>query len=220
MTPEQEAKARELLYGTAGRAPSTTVPAPMTTTPVPEAAVAPTITPKSDLESYKEARKRAEQDAKLRKKAEDKARKEMERMQAETRAKAKEDLRRKAEAEARAKKETEATVASVRTKERDEFRKRSGTAPGETAAIVTPADNSVAVAKAVPAPEEVKSAPPNSVVSEPKKAASTTSARPEEDPAFPAAKRQQLMKLLNDYRQDKITPEEYHSGRAKIIASP
>ena len=161
--------------------------------------------------------------------AEDKARKEMERMQAETRAKAKEDLRRKAEAEARARKETETSVASIRTKEREDFRKRSETetkAPSETPTLVVPretpvpSDNSVSVAKVVPAPAEVKTTATVPAVVEPKKAASATNGRPEEDPAFPAAKRQQLLKLLNDYRLDKITPEEYHSGRAKIIASP
>ncbi|HUR47565.1 MAG TPA: hypothetical protein VMZ27_16905 [Candidatus Saccharimonadales bacterium] len=187
MTPEQEAKALELLNQTALK---TAAPA--------------TAAPAGSLEAYKDARRKAEADAKLRKKAEDQARKETERMQAENRARAKEDLRRKAEAEARAKKETEMTVSSVSAKERDDFRKRSEGAPAETVATTS-------VATSVPAPA------PAPVTKESKKSANTASARPEEDPAFPASKRDQLTKLLRDYQQDKITPEEYHSGRAKII---
>jgi len=205
MTPEQETQARELLNRNAGKAVTSTAPVPATTS------IAPTTSGKSELDAYRDARKRAEQDAKLRKKAEDKARKEMDRMQEETKARAKEDLRRKAEAEARARKETEMTVTSVRTKEKEEFRKRS---EGET---IAPQEGTPVLAKVVPAPEEVKTVTPTKKVSSNGSASAT---RPEEDPAFPASKRQQLMKLLNDYRQDKITPEEYHSGRAKVIASP
>jgi hypothetical protein len=37
---------------------------------------------------------------------------------------------------------------------------------------------------------------------------------------LPATKSQRLTELLNSYRRDQITPAEYHSRRAKILAEP
>jgi hypothetical protein len=38
--------------------------------------------------------------------------------------------------------------------------------------------------------------------------------------AIPAGKQQRLDELLNRYRADQITPEEYHQQRAAILAEP
>jgi hypothetical protein len=35
-----------------------------------------------------------------------------------------------------------------------------------------------------------------------------------------AAKEQKLNELLNQYRADQITPQQYHEQRAKILAEP
>jgi hypothetical protein len=46
--------------------------------------------------------------------------------------------------------------------------------------------------------------------------------QPIESPAFPisADKAQRLQQLLQKYRVDEITPEQYHRERAKILAEP
>jgi hypothetical protein len=37
---------------------------------------------------------------------------------------------------------------------------------------------------------------------------------------LPAAKQQKLDELLQQYRADRITPEQYHEQRAKILGEP
>jgi hypothetical protein len=41
-----------------------------------------------------------------------------------------------------------------------------------------------------------------------------------ETPSGPKTKQQRLVELLEDYKADKITPQEYHEQRAKIVAEP
>jgi len=45
-------------------------------------------------------------------------------------------------------------------------------------------------------------------------------APPETTPPGPKTKQERLVNLLRDYRADKVTPQEYHEQRAKILAEP
>jgi hypothetical protein len=49
---------------------------------------------------------------------------------------------------------------------------------------------------------------------------STTPAPAPAQPTGPRTKQQKLMDLLELYKADKLTPAEYHSQRAKILAEP
>lgn len=79
------------------------------------------------------------------------------------------------------------------------------------------ADKAVpAAAPAEPAPAPTKPAKPAPSKAKPAKAAST----PMQTPASPLAgsKEERLKHLLDQYKADQITPEEYHKQRAKIVA--
>lgn len=69
---------------------------------------------------------------------------------------------------------------------------------------------------AEPAPSKAKPAKPAPSKAKPAKAAST----PMQTPASPLAgsKEERLKHLLDQYKADQITPEEYHKQRAKIVA--
>jgi len=71
-------------------------------------------------------------------------------------------------------------------------------------------------AKAKPEPKSPK--PPKSY----QPPVGTASYKPIEGPAAPvsAQKQQRLHELLSRYQADQITPEQYHSERAKILAAP
>jgi hypothetical protein len=77
-----------------------------------------------------------------------------------------------------------------------------------------------------PAPAPASSAPQTIFpITTPSASASvvTTPAPPAESPAalgISADKEQRLYQLLQDYKADKITPYEYHTQRAKILAGP
>lgn len=81
----------------------------------------------------------------------------------------------------------------------------------------TPAvpESSQPVAAEPSKPAVVKTTKPKVQSDEPQKAMSTLEA-----PASPLAgsKEQRLQQLLQQYKADQITPEQYHQQRAKIIA--
>jgi colicin import membrane protein len=191
MSPEEEAKARDLLTQVSATAFANRPP------------VAPA--PASNLTDKQIAR-----EAKERKHAEEVARREFENMQAEAKAKARDEARKKAEAEAQARKESAQTTAAIQAHERDELRKRAAAEAAarkgtETAMVKTP--------EPAPQVKPLKAQPNIAPVP-------TTPALPESDANLPADKRQRLSALLSDYIKDKITPEQYHAERAKIIAEP
>jgi hypothetical protein len=198
MTPEQEAKARALLTDVSG-----------------------TVFTPANHPAQPSNPKLAAEDAKLRAKAEAQARKEMDRMQEEAKVKAREEMRKQSAAEARARKESEEANAAIRNRERDEIRRRTQAEtesgliaktrpvtpiPAETRPAVSSPQQATAQAEAV---NQSKTAAPVK-----------TALRPEDDPAVPLAKRQRLLRLLDDYMHDRVTPAEYHTTRAKIITEP
>ncbi|MDB6032979.1 MAG: hypothetical protein JWM16_3317 [Verrucomicrobiales bacterium] len=198
MTPEQEAKARALLTDVSG-----------------------TVFTPANHPAQPSNPKLAAEDAKLRAKAEAQARKEMDRMQEEAKVKARDEMRKQSDAEARARKESEEANAAIRNRERDEIRRRTQAEtdsgliaktrpvtpiPAETRPAVSSPQQATAQAEAV---NQSKTAAPVK-----------TALRPEDDPAVPLAKRQRLLRLLDDYMHDRVTPAEYHTTRAKIITEP
>ena len=74
---------------------------------------------------------------------------------------------------------------------------------------------------AEPWPEGNASAPPSTATPRASKSQPLTFT-PMEAPEspIPASKEQQLQQLLDQYRADQITPQDYHEKRAKILSEP
>lgn len=88
-------------------------------------------------------------------------------------------------------------------------------APEPVAAVAQPATTKI---KPAPAP----AAPAGRAEAERQALKATDTFRPMEAPpsALPASKEARLADLLQRYKADKITPQEYHTQRAAILAEP
>jgi hypothetical protein len=89
------------------------------------------------------------------------------------------------------------------------------------AATPMPAPEKVVVKKTEKPVEKMETPAP--VVMQPKPAmVAEPMVRPMEMPALPisATKEERLQALLQKYKTDQITPEEYHTERAKIMGEP
>ena len=215
MAADQEAKARALLNQTLANlsTPSTPTPAPTQpatvaippTTPAPSTTVPSTTTePKIAPEMDRRAQEDARRQAKLKAEIEDQTRREIARMEEESQARAREMAKRRLEDEKRAQRKPQTTeVAATPT--------------------VKPA-----AAMARPAPEpEAKPAPAKSTE---KPKATKTSGNSKQQPANAPVeetwkdaskpREQRLNDLLEAYRKDQISAQQYHSERSKIIGAP
>ena len=197
MTPEQEAKARQLLdQKEKETGPVASIPS---AAPLPRPATsAAEVKAKRELikQQEREGKKRREEEKKADKIAarqrveqEAKAKKEMERLDREAKAKARDDARHQLEAEAKSRQ-----VAKVR---------ENGAAKPEQPAGVKPSVE--------PAPSPSNPVTVSKPAPEPKSSAPAVSGK---------TKKQRLEALTDSYVRDQVTAEQYHRERAKILAEP
>jgi hypothetical protein len=195
---DQEAKAREILNQTLA-----TLPAP---TPAP--APAPTTATTVDVQPVPAVDRRAQEDArrqaKLKAEIEEQTRREIARMEEESQARAREMAKRRLEEERRAQRN-----------------------PAKTDAAPS--------AMAKPAPTAVRNAPESTQVKpatvkpaeKPRRAKNDSNgkgaAKPPVEETWKSAdkpREQRLAELLDAYRKDQISAQQYHSDRAKILGAP
>jgi hypothetical protein len=97
---------------------------------------------------------------------------------------------------------------------------RSPAVVASPAAIAEPKIISKPVTTAKEKKPEVKKKPGTASVQKTEAAETTPAAPIAEIPAGPKTKQQRLAELLDNYNADKITPQQYHEERAKIVAEP
>jgi hypothetical protein len=221
MTPEQEAKARAILER-AKEPAAVQAPAALEKSrkPVAVASTPPAVAPDSaaELKSKRELIKEQEKEGKKRRDAEKKleqaaakkraeqeakAKTEIERLDKEAKVKAREEARRKLEAEAKARE------AKLRVPEPIAVR-----AP-EPVAVRSPEPESV---RAVPAAAFVTAPQPPVAIQKPATEVKPISVAPAS--ASATSKKQRLDALTDSYVHNKVTAEQYHRERAKILADP
>ena len=166
----------------------------------------------TDAETKKQvaARIKARQDAERAAKAEAEAsRKAAAKRQAETEAQAKAEARLKAEAQAKPKAESKPQPSAIPQKAAEAKPQPPTKAPAQAKA----ADQKPAAAPGPGQPAAAKPAPT---------AKNAPAFQPLPVPVLPLSgdKQQKLAELLRKYRADEITPEQYHTERAKILAEP
>ncbi len=192
MPPDQEAKARALLNQTLA-----SIPAPTPTTPPHSATVEPKIFNEGDRRAQEDARRQA----KLKAEIEEQTRREIARMEEESQVRAREMAKRRMEEDKRPQRKAQVTEVAA-----------------------TPVTKPVVGAvRSTPEPVESKPAPAKTS-EKPRRgkndANSKTPAAVNEgwkDANKPREER--LVDLLEAYRKDQISAQQYHSERAKILTA-
>ena len=108
---------------------------------------------------------------------------------------------------------------AAEAKLREALRQKIVAEPAAPAVVVVPAKPAKPAAPAKPVVTVTSPAPapaPTSVVAQPVPA----KVEPAIAPALPASKTERLAVLLQQYKADQITPQQYHAQRAAIIAEP
>ena len=191
MPSDQEAKAREILNKTLSTMPATASTAP---------AVAETRNvPENDRRAQDDARRQARLKAEI----EEETRREIARMEEESQARAREMAKRRLEDEKRAQRRPQ----------------------GSEGAAVPTAKPAVGAIRSTPEPAESK--PVVKTAEKPRRAVKNSDSKPPvnapveetwKDVSKP--REQRLAELLEAYRKDQVSPQHYHSERAKILGAP